>query len=455
MENIRAQSWYNGDQPRYLNGFLNDKSNRLIGWATMRQLRVKSISCSDQRLISQCSRDYNLFNEEKQSFQPGWTNQTNDEQYSSAIVKSFEYQRSEKLDTSFTIGEHAIYSGNGYVYEYHGSLMNLRGNLSQLHRLGWIDERTRAVFIQMTLYNPNVQLFTAVTMVAEFLSSGGVFTSARFEPMNFFGRIKIVLFLVVNKKIVLVFNSLIQLICTVIYMGLVVCLMVQQVRLLRKMKWKKYLREFWSYIDMGIIACSWGMVMVYVWRFRESNRISQIFAQTNGFVYVNLQGAVYVNDLLTYFQGFCCFFGIIKLARLCRLNSRLSLFTQTLSNATKELLSFLFMFCIVFMSFISLFYLLFVSKMWSCSSMLSTAQMLFEVTLMKFDTADLLNADTVLGPVCFSIFVLITVFVCLSILVTIIMENFRRAREQRSREEEMLSYMWKKFLRWTGTNLLN
>ena len=188
MENIRAQSWYNGDQPRYLNGFLNDKSNRLIGWATMRQLRVKSISCSDQRLISQCSRDYNLFNEEKQSFQPGWTNQTNDEQYSSAIVKSFEYQRSEKLDTSFTIGEHGIYSGNGYVYEYHGSLMNLRGNLSQLHRLGWIDERTRAVFIQMTLYNPNVQLFTAVTLLAEFLSSGGVFTSARFEPVNFFGR---------------------------------------------------------------------------------------------------------------------------------------------------------------------------------------------------------------------------------------------------------------------------
>ena len=196
MENIRAQSWYNDDQPRYLNGYLNDKSNRLIGWATMRQLRVKSTPCSDQRLISQCLSAYSLFNEEKQSFQPGWINQSNNQQYSSTILKSFEYQRNEKLETSFTIGEHGVYSGNGYVYEYRGSLVSLRGNLSKLHRLGWIDERTRAVVIQMTLYNPNVQLFTAVTMVAEFLSSGGVFTSARFEPMNFFGRIKIVLFLV-------------------------------------------------------------------------------------------------------------------------------------------------------------------------------------------------------------------------------------------------------------------
>jgi hypothetical protein len=42
VSNIRAQQWYNGDPPWNLNGFINDKSNRLIGWATMRQLRVKS-----------------------------------------------------------------------------------------------------------------------------------------------------------------------------------------------------------------------------------------------------------------------------------------------------------------------------------------------------------------------------------------------------------------------------
>ncbi len=41
VSNIRAQQWYNGDPPRNLSGFINDKSNRLIGWATMRQLRVK------------------------------------------------------------------------------------------------------------------------------------------------------------------------------------------------------------------------------------------------------------------------------------------------------------------------------------------------------------------------------------------------------------------------------
>ena len=41
---IRAQSWYNGDPPRNLSGFLDEKNNRLLGWVMMRQLRVKPSS---------------------------------------------------------------------------------------------------------------------------------------------------------------------------------------------------------------------------------------------------------------------------------------------------------------------------------------------------------------------------------------------------------------------------
>jgi hypothetical protein len=32
VENTHAQQWYNGDPPRNLSGYMNDKTNRLIGW---------------------------------------------------------------------------------------------------------------------------------------------------------------------------------------------------------------------------------------------------------------------------------------------------------------------------------------------------------------------------------------------------------------------------------------
>jgi hypothetical protein len=86
---------------------------------------------------------------------------------------------------------------------------------------------------------------------------------------------------------------------------------------------------------------------------------------------------------LLCFYGFCSFFGTIKFLRLCRFNHRLLLFNQTLQYAKIELLSF------IFLSFLCLFYLLFISKLFSCSTLLRTTQMLFEMILFKFDSSQL------------------------------------------------------------------
>jgi len=111
---------------------------------------------------------------------------TEEKKYSSSIVKAFTYSTSDELDTYITTGEFGIYNGGGYAYEFIGPLIDLQSNLSELHQLGWIDDKTRAIFIQLTLYNPNVQLFTSVTLLVEFLSTGGVYPTSRFEPVNFY-----------------------------------------------------------------------------------------------------------------------------------------------------------------------------------------------------------------------------------------------------------------------------
>jgi hypothetical protein len=211
-----------------------------------------------------------------------------------------------------------------------------------------------------------------------------------------------------------------------------------------------YFRQFWSYIELGIIVCSWSSVGVYIWRYKESKRISHLFQQTNGYVYINLQLSAYVNDLLTFFYGFCCFFGTIKFLRLCRFNRRLSLFSETLRYAGKELLSFSLMFSIIFLSFLCLFYFLFISKLSSCSSLLHTTQMLFEITLFKFDSGQLTGAAIFLGPFCFSLFIILVVFICMSMFLSIINDSFHLAGQNLNDEPEIFSFMLKKCLRCTG-----
>jgi hypothetical protein len=39
---LRASIWYNDDQPYGLAGYINDFSSRMVGYATLRQLRVKN-----------------------------------------------------------------------------------------------------------------------------------------------------------------------------------------------------------------------------------------------------------------------------------------------------------------------------------------------------------------------------------------------------------------------------
>jgi hypothetical protein len=39
---LRANTWYNNLQPYGLAGYLNDFSSRMVGYATLRQLRVKN-----------------------------------------------------------------------------------------------------------------------------------------------------------------------------------------------------------------------------------------------------------------------------------------------------------------------------------------------------------------------------------------------------------------------------
>jgi hypothetical protein len=109
--------------------------------------------------------------------------------YSALIHQAFQYRDGDALDTQVYIGEHATYDDGGcYVYEFRGSLVHLQQNLSALRQLHWIDNHTRAVTIQLTVYNPNVQLFTSIILLAEFLITGGVFASARFEPLQFYGK---------------------------------------------------------------------------------------------------------------------------------------------------------------------------------------------------------------------------------------------------------------------------
>lgn len=88
------------------------------------------------------------------------------------------------MDSYVYMGEHATYGGGGYIFEFRGKRAEILGNISMLHKLSWLDMQTRAVIIQMSLYNPNANLFVFVTLLAEFIPTGQIYPSIRVEPIS-------------------------------------------------------------------------------------------------------------------------------------------------------------------------------------------------------------------------------------------------------------------------------
>ncbi|CAF1236915.1 unnamed protein product [Rotaria sp. Silwood1] len=154
-------------------------------------------------------------------------NDDEDYLHSIEVCISFICKTSNQLDTYIYTGKHQTYNSGRYVYEFRGRLNYLRNNLSQLHQLNWIDSQTRAIIIQFTLYNSNSQLFISINLLTEFLSTGGIKSQSRFEPISF-----------------------------------------QEIQSLIKLK-IVYFRNVWSFINLGIISCSWTNIGIYIWRYRE------------------------------------------------------------------------------------------------------------------------------------------------------------------------------------------
>jgi hypothetical protein len=45
LPSVRVQNWYNGKPPYGLRGYLDDRVNRIIGYAIIRQTRERTMSC--------------------------------------------------------------------------------------------------------------------------------------------------------------------------------------------------------------------------------------------------------------------------------------------------------------------------------------------------------------------------------------------------------------------------
>lgn len=260
----------------------------------------------------------------------------------------YKYQTASTLNGYPYWGEMALYSGGGYVVKLNKDYISMINDFDQLQEEGWIDKYTRAVFLEFTVYNPSINLFSVSTLLAEFLPSGGVSTTFRFEPCN--------LLPYMNSAL------LFQIICEIVYFAFTVFFVVKEIRYIIKQK-KEYFFQFWNLVDLGICAMSVTAIVVYFYRLFCINELTEYFNETHGNEYMKFQYVGYWSEIFNYIIGFLVFFATLKFLKLLRFNRKISMLSDTLRNSSKDLIHFSIIFNIVFLAFIQVFYLVYMSQL--------------------------------------------------------------------------------------------
>uniref|UniRef100_A0A6I8N4K5 Polycystin 1, transient receptor potential channel interacting n=1 Tax=Ornithorhynchus anatinus TaxID=9258 RepID=A0A6I8N4K5_ORNAN len=144
-------------------------STRELGALRLRQVRLRAAQCPDVawRPVpasgGQCAVPSGSFN--TADYGVGW------EPAAWNGTASWGYSAPELAGVRYW-GYVSIYDSGGYVQELGLGLEQSRAQLHFLQRHNWIDNMSRAVFVELTRYSPGVDLHAAVTLRLEFPVAG-------------------------------------------------------------------------------------------------------------------------------------------------------------------------------------------------------------------------------------------------------------------------------------------
>ncbi|XP_041473066.1 uncharacterized protein LOC121422223 isoform X1 [Lytechinus variegatus] len=438
---IFPQTWYNGDPSPELEGFLADQNALILGYPVLRQVRVKRGECEVVSeftdIVPECNVAYSVTDSDEENYGPGWTpynpNITDRPQYN--------YTAWDDIESYPVLGRHALYSGGGYLAKLQGNKTDVEALLDQLYQEAWLDRYTRGVFVEIALYNSQVDLFGVVSLLAEFLPTGGV------EP---FYRIDIIRLYTYAQGF-----GAVRLACEILFLGFIVFFIVREINNLRREGVKKYFKTFWNLAEWIIIACAIGATVVYFYRKYVTANLLEEFKATHGTERINLQYVAYWNELLTYLLGVVVFIGNLKFIKLLRFNKRIGILSSTIQSCTKDLIHFGIMFGIFFIAYALAFHQMYLRHLLDFSDFIFTMETLSAAMLGKFHYAGIAETNRILGPIFFFFFMITITFILVNMFLTIVIEAFssvKRDITRQSNDYEMVDFMIGQLKKWVGWN---
>ncbi|NXF29075.1 PK1L2 protein, partial [Nyctibius bracteatus] len=424
-------------------GFITDGNSKLVGSARIRQVRVKGDTCpispNLQRVIQECHAPYSLQTEDTSDYGEHWN--TSVFNNSSDLGSAWQYQSQSKLRGHPSWGKLAIYRGGGYVIHLGTDPKNASRILQYLFKNVWLDTFTRAVFVEFTVYNANVNLFCIISLMFETNALGAFFTRAELQSIRLYPYTSSLHIFVVAAE--------------VIYFLFIVYYMIVQGKLMKTLRWR-YFHSKWNLLEMAIILLSWSALSVFVKRTILGTRDISYY-QEHKEDCVSFNETARADAVLGYLIAFLVLLSTVKLWHLLRLNPKLNMITSTLRRAWGDISGFITVIAIMFLAYSIATNLIFGWKLYSYRTLFDSAETMVSLQLGIFNYEEVLDYNPILGSFLIGSCIIFMTFVVLNLFISVILVAFSEEQKhyQASEEEEIVDLMLMKLFSFFGIKCKN
>ena len=319
------------------------------------------------------------------------------------------------------------YVGGGYLGELG---INEKFSLTlenYMMKYNWVDKHTRAVFLEFTLYNPNLNLIAVGELMFEFFNFGGIIPKAEVYVSRLYRN------LVPEHKVLLAFDI-------IFFIYTLYCLF-RECRKIKRTK-KEYFKSLDNITNLILVFMGIGVMGTYAIRSMSLGTKIEEFNENPSLFISFYQNAMY-HEMVAVLMSLIDFIAMIKFLTFLQFNRNFLTLIQTVVRAAPQLMLFCFYISLWVFAFIIFSFLLLGSERYNFHSIQRSTYSLNLLLLGVFDWEDF-RARPISGPLLFVAYCIIMTFMLMNIFMTILMEVYavvQMDEELRKREFHLVEYL--------------
>ncbi|KAM4653652.1 polycystin-2-like protein 2 [Amazona ochrocephala] len=402
LDGLYWDKWYNNTTLPFQNYSHIYYENLLLGVVQVRQVKVRNNTCSIypyfRSFLDDCYSDYHYQAEDRSD--DALRNES-----------EWKYTPADPF-TPWYLGNMGLYSSGGYLFTLPKSKQESMEKLASLKQNNWLTRGTRAVFIDFSTYNANLNLFCIVRLVVEFPATGGAFTSIHIYSVKLLRYITHYDYFLAS--------------CEIIFCLFIITFIIQEAIKIVKLK-REYFRSGWSWLDLMLLMVSILAIIFNIYSTVEvSLLMEELLSDAN--VYPDFYFLTFWQVLYNNMIAVNIFFAWIKVLKYVRFNRTMEQLSSTLSRCAKDIIGFAVMFFIVFFAYAQFGYLVFGSQVEEFSTFQKCVFTQFRLVLGEFEFENTEAVNRILGPIYFISFVFFVFFVLLNMFLAIINDTYSEVK---------------------------